>query len=100
MVNTAEHLPGIQNVQAVLGSLQMRDTSNWMLNKGIFKQINQMLSPFKIDLFANRMNTQLEKVHELASRPICDGNGCIQDAIEQQNGVCFHSILPNNEVFV
>lgn len=61
MVNTAEHLPGIQNVQAVLGSLQMRDTSNWMLNKGIFKQVNQMLSPFKIDLFADRMNTQLEK---------------------------------------
>lgn len=60
MVNTAEHLPGIQNVQAVLGSLQVRDTSYWMLNKGIFKQVNQMLSPFKIDLFADKLYTQLE----------------------------------------
>lgn len=39
---TVEHLPGIQNVQAVLESRQKGNTSNLMLNKGIFKQINKM----------------------------------------------------------
>lgn len=39
---TVEHLPGIQNVQAGLESRQKGNTSNWMLNKGIFKQINKM----------------------------------------------------------
>lgn len=39
---TVEHLPGIQNVQAVLESSQKGNTSNLMLNKGIFKQINKM----------------------------------------------------------
>lgn len=40
------------------------------------------------------------KLHELASRPICNGNGCIPDTLEQQKRVCFPSILPNNKVFV
>lgn len=100
MVNTAEHLPGIQNVQAVLGSLQMRDTSNWMLNKGIFRQVNQMLSPFKIDLFADRMNTQLEKY--MSWRP--DQYAMEMDAFSRCHRTAkwgmFSSILPNNEVFV
>lgn len=40
------------------------------------------------------------KLHELASRPICNGNGCIPDTLEQQKRVCFPSILPNNKMFV
>jgi len=38
----------------------MRDTSKWMLNNGIFKQINQMWRPLKINLFADRINKQLD----------------------------------------
>lgn len=47
---TVEHLPGIQNVQAGLESRQKGNTSNWMLNKRIFKQINKMKGTLKINI--------------------------------------------------
>jgi hypothetical protein len=38
-----------------------RDTSNWKLNHEIFTQISNMWGPFRIDLFADRLNCQVNK---------------------------------------
>lgn len=86
---TAEHIPGIQNVQADLESRQMRDTSNWMLNKGIFKQINQMWGPLNIDLFADRLNTQLENYMSWRPDPYAMGMDAFQIPWNNKRGYAF-----------
>uniref|UniRef100_A0A8W8NNK8 Uncharacterized protein n=1 Tax=Magallana gigas TaxID=29159 RepID=A0A8W8NNK8_MAGGI len=60
---------------------QMKDTSNWMPNKGIFKQVNQMLSPFKIDLFADRQPNSFTS-HE---KPATVTRGNSASASQQSN---------------
>lgn len=98
---TAEHLPGIQIVQADLESRRMSDTSNWMLNKGIFKLKKKSdLGAIENRSLCRQVQHTTGKIHELASRSICNGNGCISDTLEQEKRVCFPSILPNNKVFV
>jgi hypothetical protein len=98
---TAEHLPGIQNVQADTESRKMRNTSNWMLNREIFKQINQKYGSLEIDLFADRLNAcTTEELHTLASQPIFNGDICISDNVEHQEGLCFPTILPKHRVFL
>jgi hypothetical protein len=42
-------------------SRHMKDSSNWMLNQGIFGQINQRWGRLEMDLYADRLNTQLQQ---------------------------------------
>ena len=42
-----------------LQSRHFRDSSNWKLNPKVFHSIDQLWGPLTIDLFADRMNTQL-----------------------------------------
>ena len=58
---TAEHLPGTLNTIADMESRMFNDSSNWMLNKEIFKMIMNQFGPAEIDLFADRTNHQLKK---------------------------------------
>jgi hypothetical protein len=58
---TAEHLAGNQNIVADEMSRVFTDTSNWKLQEGVFKMIQTQWGPLGIDLFADRLNTQLEK---------------------------------------
>lgn len=67
----------------------MRDTSNWMLNKGIFKQINQMWGPLKIDLFADRLNTQLENYMSWRPDPYAMGMDTFQIPWNNKRGYAF-----------
>lgn len=56
----AEHLPGKENVEADWESRHIHDSSDWKLNRQIFRELENQLGPFSIDLFASRTNTQLE----------------------------------------
>jgi len=58
---SAEHLPGILNQEADWQSREYQDTSNWMLNREVFLEINQLMGPLEIDLFADRLNAQLDQ---------------------------------------
>jgi hypothetical protein len=58
---TAEYLPGHLNQRADYQSRVLLDNSNWKLNTNIFTMLNLKLGPLKIDLFADRMNTQLSR---------------------------------------
>ncbi len=59
---SAVHIPGHLNVEA---DAESRDCSHedkeWMLNPTQFKNISKMWGPFDIDLFATRINKQLNK---------------------------------------
>ena len=55
----AEHLPGLENVRADWESRHLTDSSDWMLDRDVFQQLESREGPFSIDLFASRTNAQL-----------------------------------------
>ena len=58
---SAEYLPGRLNVRADWESRHSSDSSDWMLDPGLFKAINNLWGPLHIDLFASRHNSQLKR---------------------------------------
>ena len=58
---TASHLPGSSNVVADRMSRKFSDNTEWMLDKEVFNQIVQEFGLPDIDLFASRLNRQLDK---------------------------------------
>jgi hypothetical protein len=58
---TAEYLPEVLNNQADWESRHFHDSSDWKLNPSVFKTLNQQWGPLEVDLFAIRMNCQLER---------------------------------------
>ena len=87
---TAQYLRGRPNIQTDLDNRQMKDSSNWMLNKGIFNKNNKNWGPLEVDLFADRLNTQLRQYKSW--RP--DGNRCIPDKIAKGERLCVPPPLP------
>lgn len=57
----AEHIPGVENIRADWESRHVKDSSDWMLDPQVFQQLNGLLGPFSIDLFAARTNAQLPR---------------------------------------
>ena len=55
----AEHLPGVENTRADWESRHVEESGDWMLDCQVFEQLNQLLGPFTVDLFASRTNAQL-----------------------------------------
>ena len=58
---TASHIAGKDNITADIQSRKFNDQVEWQLNKEIFKHICSVCGTPDIDLFASRLNTQLEK---------------------------------------
>ncbi|KAJ8043466.1 hypothetical protein HOLleu_10559 [Holothuria leucospilota] len=58
---TAAHLPGKLNVEADVLSRQFNDKTEWMLNRGVFKQIVDRFGQPEVDLFASRLNKQVNR---------------------------------------
>ena len=56
---TAEHLPGRLNMEADFQSRYLQDNSCWKLDPQLFKMLNQQWGQLHIDLFADRLTTQL-----------------------------------------
>ena len=59
----AEHLPGQLNSQADEESRTVRDHCDWMLNRTIFQQIEAVMGPLEVDLFASRLTKQLPRFY-------------------------------------
>ena len=57
---TAEHLPGTQNVIADWYSRNVNDSIDWALDRDIFLQIQKLVGNLEVDLFASRLNHQLD----------------------------------------
>jgi hypothetical protein len=56
---SAEHLPGVLNVEADRLSREKPDKSDWQLDPQIARQVMDKWGACKMDLFASRWNTQL-----------------------------------------
>ena len=56
----AVHLPGVENVEADSESRKSRGIE-WMLDKEIFSELEKILGPFELDLFASRISHQLDR---------------------------------------
>lgn len=85
-----EHLPGKDNIRADWESRYVRDSSDWMLERNIFLQLEARLGPFSIDLFASRTNTQLPIILQLAGRPSSAGCGRFVPTLEESSGRTVH----------
>ena len=55
----AEYLPGKENVAAGQKLRLLKDHCDWMLNPQVFSQIQQVMGPLQIDLFASHLTKQL-----------------------------------------
>ena len=58
---SAEHLPGLLNQVANEQSRVYKDSSHWKLEESTFHQVVRLLGPVTIDLFADRLNAQMER---------------------------------------
>lgn len=90
MILSAEHLPGKWNVLADLESRQYRDSSDWRLEPSLFRALMTIRGPCQIDLFANRLNTQLPDF--FSWRP--DPQGLASDAFQQMWNTGRHYAFP------
>ena len=61
IILTAEHIPGVVNVEADAESRSMKDRTDWKLHPKLFQEINQKWGPLEVDLFASRLTTQLPR---------------------------------------
>lgn len=57
---TAAHLPGKLNVEADRMSRIFNDRTEWMLDRTVFQEITSRFGTPEIDLFASRLNKQVE----------------------------------------
>lgn len=55
----AECLLGLTNAVADWNSRRLKDYSHWRQHPQVFKQIQALWGPLKVDIFASRLNTQL-----------------------------------------
>ena len=58
---TAEHLPGVYNTVADEESRTVRDRCDWMVHPDLFVQIQRVLGPLEVDMFASRLTNQLPR---------------------------------------
>lgn len=87
----AQHIPGLSNGIADWFSRNFRDSSNWRLNREIFLHIQHLWGPFNIDLFADRLNTQLTQFFSCWGR-------CIPTRLERPEAICLPSICHATQV--
>ena len=68
---SASHLSGAENFTADFLSRNFSDSTEWMLKKDIFDRICKQIFMPDIDLFASRLNKQLEKFVSWYPEPGC-----------------------------
>ena len=61
LIISAQYIPGIENVYADSLSRKFSDSTEWMLKSEIFERICDQFFKPDIDLFASRLNKQLNK---------------------------------------
>ena len=80
---TAEHLPGILNKEADFESRNVRDCSEWKLDRVVFQRLCQILGSPEIDLFASRVSKQLKKYFSWKTDPFSLGRDAFQTSWSQ-----------------
>ena len=72
----AEHLPGKDNVRADWESRHAKDSSDWMIQRDIFQQLEEQLGPFTIEPICISNECTTSNILQLDTRSTCSGCGC------------------------
>ena len=86
---TAEHLPGTDNYIADKESRTIQSSAEWQLHQGVFRQILGSLGRCNIDLFATRLNAQLEQYVSWRPDPNAVGTDVLQLPWDRWEGYAF-----------
>ena len=76
----------------------MKDSSYWMMNHRIFNQINQKWVPLEVDIFADRLNTQLPQYMCWHPYPLSMGTDAFQIKMAKGERVCIPPFLCDNKM--
>ena len=97
---SAEYLPREMNVTADFQSRALNGSAEWRLDPSVFQAILQILGPCMVDLFASRLNAQLEQyiIIIMEAGAIRNSDRCTTGAVDQPARVRFPSILPDRQV--
>ena len=69
-----------------------RDRCDWMLNSHVFNQIQSLMGPCEIDLFASHLTKQLPRL------PRSRGHRCLQPELGDGKVLCQSSMVPHSSV--
>ena len=75
---TAEYLPGSLNTEADWQSRNFQDSSDWRLKVSVFKDLDRVLGPFCLDIFASRHNAQTPRYVSWRQDPFSVGVDAFQ----------------------
>ena len=85
----AEHLPGVDNCIADEESRTIHSTTEWKLQRSTFQLLIQTFGTCDVDLFATRLNTQLEKFVSWRPDPEAIGADALQLTWTNWKGYAF-----------
>jgi ribonuclease HI len=79
---TANHVPGVNNIEADFASRNLNNRTEWTLDRKVFQKITNQFCSTEVDLFASRINNLLQ--HYVARHP--DPGSIATDAFLQDWG--------------
>ena len=86
MMLEAQHIPGLENVEADAASRQTPAPHEWCLHPAVFRDLFYRFGPLEIDLFATILNRQLPRYFSWRPDPETSG----LDALQQRwPGTCY-----------
>ena len=83
---SAEYLPGVENQIADAESRHSEDRCDWMLHPQMFEQINSLMGPLDVDLFASRLTHQLPKFFSWKPDPEAEATDAFTQSWSQIHG--------------
>jgi len=86
---SAQHLPGVANTMADQESRQIEASTEWMLHREVFHWIQQTLGRCQTDLFATRLNHQLDSYISWRPDPFAQETDAFRLDWEGLNGYAF-----------
>jgi len=86
---SAAHLPGVSNYVADEESRTIQSSAEWRLDQKMFCQILKILGECNVDLFASRLNAQLEQYISWRPDPGAVGTDAFQLPWDKYSGYAF-----------
>ena len=86
---SAEYLPGKNNVIADQESRSLLSSAEWMLNKEVFNWLMKVMGQCQLDLFATRLNHQLQHYVSWRPDPFAVATDAFRISWKDQDGYAF-----------
>jgi hypothetical protein len=80
IVVVPKYIPGKENIRADTLSRKFSDRNDWMLNPALFKRLDNLWGPHQVDLFATKLNRQVQKFFSWHPEPESSGVDAFQQS--------------------